>query len=133
MTKYEVKLQFEVGGGDDSYPVVRFINRGGKPQKETFSYEFDDYLLKNATEIKEPKESVTYCMGDRFRMDDGDEYVIVQVSSNECLLVKSAGRYDVGNRYHDPAVYVESTSAITRTEFNNMCGDDADEFTKITD
>ena len=129
--KYEVKLQFEVNGGDDSYPVVRFINNVGKPQKETFSDEFDDYLLKNATETEAPGP-VTYRVGDKFRDSDGDTCMIVSVGNKKCtvVVVDTKNRSDLGFEYMD-VVSVSDQRHITQEELDCMAGPAYAPLTKI--
>ena len=133
MTRYEVKLQFEVDRGDDNYPVVRFLDKGGEPQKEIFSDEFDEYLLENATETEAPGP-VTYRVGDKFRDSDGDTCMLVSAGEKRCAVVAIDAKFrrDLGFEYAD-VVSVSSQRGVTQKELDEMAGPAFAPLTKIED
>ena len=77
-----------------------------------------------------------YRRGDRFRMDDGDEYVLCRVDMSDvgnemvmmCYLSHQPGY--AGDRWMG-GVRVHDDQRITEDEFRQIC--DGDKFTKITD
>ena len=66
------------------------------------------------------KEEVFYKVGQRFKDEEGDKYLLVQAMAGRVALVVYEGD-DVGNRNCDP-VCVKNTRRITESEFAKICG-----------
>jgi len=65
------------------------------------------------------EDEETYCMGDRFKLDDGEEYLLAQVAPNMVSLIS----LNSGNRYRDP-IKVDNPLSITKEELMQMSGED---------
>ena len=81
-------------------------------------------LEPNGYRVKQPKNTITYKIGDRFHNEDWGECLLCRVQTNKVCLI---GLED-GNRWTDP-VKVDDTYRITEEEFSRISG--GEEFIKI--
>ena len=84
-----------------------------------------DWLIKYDFITREEPE-VTYKIGDIFKHEDGEHYVLAQVSR---WLVRLIG-FD-GNRFHDSERIVGNVLKITEAEFKDITMNKVSEFTQV--